>query len=81
LTRARKGVAVGGSGPAPGKRKARRPGPSPFILFAFAAPSLILLLLINLYPLIYAGWQSLRDGSLISPGDFVSEIAERVSPS
>ena len=41
------------------------------ILLAFAAPSLILLLLINLYPLIYAGYQSLRDGSLISAGDFV----------
>jgi multiple sugar transport system permease protein len=37
----------------------------------FAAPSLFLLLLINLYPVIYAGWQSLRDGSLIDPGDFV----------
>jgi len=37
----------------------------------FAAPSLILLLLINLYPVIYAGWQSLRDGSLIDAGDFV----------
>jgi multiple sugar transport system permease protein len=38
---------------------------------AFAAPSLILVLLINLYPVIYAGWQSLRDGSLIAAGDFV----------
>ena len=37
----------------------------------FAAPSLFLLLLINLYPVIYAGWQSLRDGSLIDAGDFV----------
>jgi multiple sugar transport system permease protein len=34
-------------------------------------PSLFLLLLINLYPVIYAGYQSLRDGSLISVGDFV----------
>jgi multiple sugar transport system permease protein len=32
---------------------------------------LILLLLLNLYPVIYAGWQSLRDGSLIAAGDFV----------
>jgi multiple sugar transport system permease protein len=31
----------------------------------------LLLLLINAYPLIYAAWQSLRDGSLISAGDFV----------
>jgi multiple sugar transport system permease protein len=37
----------------------------------FAAPSLFLLLLINLYPVIYAGWLSLRDGSLIDAGDFV----------
>jgi multiple sugar transport system permease protein len=41
-------------------------------LLAFAAPSLLLLLLINLYPVIYAGWQSLRDGSLIAAGDFVA---------
>ena len=40
-------------------------------MLVFAAPSLILLLLINLYPVIYAGWQSLRDGSLIAAGDFV----------
>jgi multiple sugar transport system permease protein len=71
LTRARKGVAVAGSGSPPGQRKVRRPGASPLILLAFAAPSLILLLLINLYPLIYAGYQSLRDGSLIAVGDFV----------
>jgi multiple sugar transport system permease protein len=40
-------------------------------LLAFAVPSLVLLLLLNLYPVIYAGYQSLRDGSLISAGDFV----------
>jgi len=40
-------------------------------LLLFAAPALLLLLLINLYPVIYAGWQSLRDGSLIDAGDFV----------
>ena len=40
-------------------------------LLVFAAPSLFLLLLINLYPVIYAGYQSLRDGSLIDAGDFV----------
>src|ERR1700712_4510359 len=70
LTRARKGVAVRGSGP-PLKRKARRPGASPGTLVAFAAPALFLLLLINLYPVLYAGYQSLRDGSLIDAGDFV----------
>ena len=40
-------------------------------MLIFAAPSLVLLLLLNLYPVIYAGWQSLRDGSLIAAGDFV----------
>ncbi|GAA4428563.1 sugar ABC transporter permease [Georgenia halophila] len=37
----------------------------------FAAPAALLLLLINLYPLIYAAMQSLRDGTLIDTGDFV----------
>ncbi|GAA1845557.1 sugar ABC transporter permease [Microlunatus capsulatus] len=40
-------------------------------MFAFAVPSLVLLVLLNLYPVIYAAYQSLRDGSLISAGDFV----------
>jgi multiple sugar transport system permease protein len=71
LSRARKGVAVRGSGPPLAPRQSRRPGARPWILVAFAAPSLILVLLINLYPVIYAGWQSLRDGSLIAAGDFV----------
>ncbi len=71
LSRARKGVAVRGSGPPLAPRRGGRPGARPWILVAFAAPSLILVLLINLYPVIYAGWQSLRDGSLISAGDFV----------
>ena len=71
LTRARKGVAAAGPG-SPGKpRQAGRPGASPFTLFAFAIPALVLLVLLNLYPVIYAGYQSLRDGSLISAGDYV----------
>ena len=40
-------------------------------LMLFAAPSLILLLLINLYPLLYAAMQSVRNGNLISTGSFV----------
>src|SRR3954453_7577790 len=71
LSRARKGVAVRGSGPPLAPRQNRRPGPRPWILLVFAAPSLILVLLINLYPVVYAGWQSLRDGSLIAAGGFV----------
>jgi len=38
---------------------------------AFAVPSVVLLLLINLYPLVYAGDQSLHNGDLLSAGDFV----------
>jgi len=34
-------------------------------------PSLLFLLLLNLYPVIYAGWQSLRNGDLIDAGAFV----------
>jgi multiple sugar transport system permease protein len=40
-------------------------------LGALIAPSIILLVLINLYPMIYAGDQALHDGSLISSGSFV----------
>jgi multiple sugar transport system permease protein len=39
-------------------------------LVLFAAPSVLLLLLLNLYPLVYAGQQSLRDGSLVDAGSF-----------
>ena len=34
----------------------------------FAAPSILLLLLLTLYPLLYAGQQSLRNGDLINAG-------------
>jgi multiple sugar transport system permease protein len=71
LTRARRGVAIAGPGSPRTPRQAGRPGASPWTLFAFAVPSLVLLLLLNLYPLLYAAYQSLRDGSLISAGDFV----------
>jgi multiple sugar transport system permease protein len=71
LTRARKGVATAGPGSSRGPRTKGRPGASPWTLFAFAVPSLVLLVLLNLYPVIYAAYQSLRDGSLISAGDFV----------
>jgi multiple sugar transport system permease protein len=40
-------------------------------LFLLVAPSLALLVLINAYPLIYAAVQSVRDGTLIDPGDYV----------
>lgn len=40
-------------------------------MILLVAPSVVLLLLINAYPLIYAALQSVRDGSLIHAGDFV----------
>lgn len=39
-------------------------------LAVFAAPSVILLLLLTLYPVLYAGQQSLRNGSLVDAGRF-----------
>ncbi|HEY8281726.1 MAG TPA: sugar ABC transporter permease [Leifsonia sp.] len=40
-------------------------------LLLFALPSLILLVLLNAYPLVYAALQSLRNGDLIDAGSFV----------
>jgi multiple sugar transport system permease protein len=70
LQRAKAGVGVGGSGSA-GPRKKGRVSARTWTLVAFALPSLILLLLINLYPVIYAGIQSVRNGDLIDAGNFV----------
>ncbi|WP_308465918.1 carbohydrate ABC transporter permease [Rathayibacter soli] len=71
LRKARNGVGNAGSGrsPSAGKRKSNTSHARVFVLFAL--PSVILLLLLNLYPVIYAGLQSLRNGDLISAGDFV----------
>jgi multiple sugar transport system permease protein len=40
-------------------------------LFVLVAPSVVLLLIINIYPLFYAAFQSLHNGTLISSGSFV----------
>lgn len=40
-------------------------------LLVLVAPSLVLLLLINAYPLVHAALQSVRDGSLINAGEYV----------
>ena len=72
LKQARNGVGVGGSGRPPGART-RRPAVSrtgTFLLFA--VPSVLLLVLLNAYPVIYAGWESLHNGDLISAGSFVA---------
>jgi len=68
--RAGRGVGSGGAGRA-APTKASRVGHRGVTLAAFAIPSLLLLLLINLYPLVYAGFQSVHNGDLISVGDFV----------
>jgi multiple sugar transport system permease protein len=71
IQRARKGVGVAGSGSGGARKKKGKLSARTWTLIAFAAPSLILLLLINLYPVIYAGIQSVRNGDLIDAGDFV----------
>ncbi|GAB3916644.1 transporter [Microlunatus endophyticus] len=70
IERARRGVGAGGSGRTTPRRR-RRPTGGGLTLLLFALPSLILLLLINLYPLVYAAMQSVRSGNLINLGPFV----------
>ena len=70
MERARKGVGVSGGGSIPPKRK-KGISVRTWTLVAFAAPSLFLLVLLNLYPVIYAGFQSVRNGDLIDAGEFV----------
>ncbi|WP_115789463.1 carbohydrate ABC transporter permease [Arthrobacter silvisoli] len=76
LARARRGVAPGGSGrPSPGRpslnRASKLHGQTSRTYFWLILPSVLLLLLINGYPLIYAGVQATHDGSLIDAGNFV----------
>lgn len=51
--------------------KRRRPGSSPLTMLLLVIPSVILIALISVYPFVYAANQSVRNGSLISAGDFV----------
>jgi len=55
----------------PPRMRRRRPGASPLTLLMLAIPSIVLIALISIYPFVYAAGQSVRDGSLISPGSFV----------
>jgi multiple sugar transport system permease protein len=48
----------------------RRGSSSPRTMLGLVAPSVALLVLINLYPIIYAGNQALHNGSLISGGAY-----------
>ncbi|SDD77795.1 carbohydrate ABC transporter permease [Auraticoccus monumenti] len=72
VRRARAGVAPGGSGRQQDRRPARR-GPSArtLTLLLLVTPSVLLIALLNLYPVLYGTMQSLRNGTLISAGDFV----------
>lgn len=49
----------------PGRRRGR------FTLMLLVTPSVVLLVLINAYPLVYAAFQSVHDGSLINRGAYV----------
>jgi multiple sugar transport system permease protein len=71
MERARRGVGVGGSGKTPrDRRRGIAPGRAR-TLTLLVLPSIILVLLLNAYPVIYAGVQSLRNGDLIVAGDFI----------
>ena len=62
LKRARRGVGVSGRGPGtPLPRRRRRTGA--LTMTGFALPSLILLLLLNVFPVVYAILQSLQNGT------------------
>jgi multiple sugar transport system permease protein len=73
VRRARRGVGVAGPGRPRRRpqRRPRRPTTRGMTFVLFAAPPVLLLLLLNLYPLVYAGQQSLRNGSLVDAGSFV----------
>jgi multiple sugar transport system permease protein len=73
LQKAWNGVGIAGPGRqhSPGKRRSRaRSRTRTFLLLAL--PSLLLLILLNLYPVIYAVWQSTRNGDLAGTGNFVA---------
>jgi multiple sugar transport system permease protein len=70
VRRARRGIAIAGPG-RPQGRPHRRITTRGMTFVLFAAPSILILLLLNLYPLLYAGQQSLRNGDLVDAGSFV----------
>lgn len=74
LKKARRGVGVAGSGRSPSAGQRKRANSHVWTFVFFALPSLILLVLLNLYPVLYAGYQSLRNGDLLSAGEFVGMV-------
>jgi multiple sugar transport system permease protein len=74
LSKQRKPVVAATSSPpknSRGRRRGGAAGRAPGTLALLVAPSVVVILLINAYPIVYAGNQSLHDGSLISSGNFV----------
>ena len=71
LSRARRGVAPGGSGAGPGKRKSKLSAQTTRTFFWLLLPSVVLLVLIHGYPLIHAAVQATHDGDLLQTGNFV----------
>ncbi|HUG51632.1 MAG TPA: sugar ABC transporter permease [Terrimesophilobacter sp.] len=71
LKKARSGVGTAGSGRSSRNREPKRAFSHSRTFLFLVLPSLILVVLLNLYPVIYAGLQSLRNGDLLSAGDFV----------
>ena len=61
---------LGEEAPAPVAPRRRTGGPTP-VYVLLILPSVVLLLLINAYPVVYAALQSVRNGNLINPGTFV----------
>ena len=52
-------------------RRSLRPGARALTMTSLLLPSLLLILLINTYPIFYAAFQAVHNGSLISSGPFV----------
>ncbi|MFE8885840.1 carbohydrate ABC transporter permease [Pseudarthrobacter enclensis] len=71
LARARRGVAPGGSGTVPGKRRSKLSAQATRTFFWLLLPSVVLLVLIHGYPLIYAAVQATHDGNLLQTGNFI----------
>ncbi|HRP99104.1 MAG TPA: sugar ABC transporter permease [Terrimesophilobacter sp.] len=69
--RGRGGVGLGGRAGAKPPARPARLSTNKIILLLMALPSLLVILLINVYPLLYAANQAVRRGSLIDAGPFV----------
>lgn len=71
VQRAREGVASSGSGAGRRRRKSTIEAQTRRTYAGLILPSVLLLVLINAYPLVIGAQQSVNDGSLIASGNFV----------